>query len=268
MAVKQGSSFAGVEVNEDRPGATIQHKHLEDASGDLAMLYERITDESVHSSVAAAVSGHLHDGTTGAPIRIPWVQQEIWANLHPRDQTWANSNTPGYEPFVIPCFFVPAGITTARAWILSPNGMGSAINTLRVESYDSSGNSNNATGASYQHRAASAGWFGPKIGGLKMFYWDIDVTAGEVNYVQFQAWDGYTQPGDDKELGEEIPDVRQVIAFGVGPVKQPNPDIYEWREPYPDEYENGASDLNVADTFQHFDTAMLSDDMPVSLRRG
>ncbi len=261
MAVKQASSFSGVEANDTRPGSKLRQAHLDDAAGDLALLYERLTDESVESGTAAAVAGHIHDGTTGALMRIPWVQQTIWATLAPRAQSWATSNTPAWEPYVAPCFFVPAGHTTARAWIICPLETLSAAQSLRVVSYDASGATNNPNATRYQHRATSAGWFAPNDDGNVCMYWDIDVTAGEVNYVLFEAWDGYSYPDQDKDEGEPIPGFREVHSFGVGPVKQPIEKPLDWTAPIAPA---STTAINVADSFQHFDSAMTGDDFPVS----
>lgn len=222
MTILQNAAFQGTEHNDVRPGATVKRAVVENWLKDQAAVYEGITGAAVPNAGAIAATPHVHDGTNGALIRLPLAHSALPALLYARDAILVSGGTnyEDYYPWEWRPFFAPAGVTRVAVLVLMRN----------LETFDSlrctmqSAVLADIDQQTRQDGFTSAGkpWLAPG-GGLHVGGWLMDVTAGAVNVVKLEAWDGYYVPGtvvSGSVIGERLPLLRSVQGFAVVPIER------------------------------------------------
>lgn len=209
MAIVEADSAEGVEDSRLRPGARVRMGDvLLRAHKDQCAAYNAILGAAVPNGAAALVApAHVHDGTNGAVIPIPVAQQVMGANLPPQATVSVHED---FYPLIWTPFVAPPGCTKVR-WV----GMTTSPVTadyLRAGLTDTSGT------WSTPHRSPDItdeerDRF-PGGGQLKAMAVDIDVTAGAVNILRVDCWDGaYTRDGESLLLGP-----RDLVSWSLFPL--------------------------------------------------
>lgn len=98
MARKKNTSFVGSSVRDIARDASIYARVIDNAAGDLQLLYDRVTGENAHT--AGELITHKGSGN-GCPINIPHGSQMINRNLR---LAGAGSSGQEYYIIIIPVF--------------------------------------------------------------------------------------------------------------------------------------------------------------------
>jgi len=257
MAIRHSATATGLEANTIRPGAAAVRTQIQALADDQAFAWESLVDLVVPDGGSQLATGHIHDGTTGAQIRIPLAQGRLNANLAPRDLAWAaaaDDDDPGYFPFVFTPVFVPAGVTSILIWVTVNSPV--TAETLTASTYSASIVRQTVYVQPQVAGPENFPWLNSGRPGIHVVFWRFAVNPGAINFVRIEAWDGHTMPGTDREDGAKIPLQRRVTDWGCGDLKEPNPYPMEYRDPA------GSSQLTTADidlpaNFSPMDDAVL-----------
>ena len=225
MAYLVGSSFVGIEHNDARPGSYTKKTVIEQWLKDQACLYEEITNDPVGASMTA--TAHSHDGTNGAIIRLP-LAHSAFPVLFPRRSAALESGGTyydGYYPFEWRPFFAPAGVSTVAVLVFmrdlaTLDSLRCTIQNTLLADTDQQGRADAFTSSP---TPGPNHWLNPGAG-LHVGGWLMSVTAGAVNVLKMEAWDGYYAPGVVASAGgggDTLPLGRSITGFAVVPIDRP-----------------------------------------------
>lgn len=267
MTILQRSTFVGTDHTRARPGSTTRKSDVETWLKDQAHVYEAVTAAAVPNASPISATGHIHDGSNGAIIRIPLAHIGTRALLHRRSSapTSGGVDYSGYEAFYWFPVFVPEGVTSVMVCMFVRNR--ETAESLRVttqttglatiEQQDGS-----QAFSSSSNPTAFTHWLYPGFDDVMVVGWLIAVNEGVVNLVKLEAWDGYwNQFGDAVNgLGEALPLSRwvggvTVLPMGRGPVsgaQAVSPAITD------------STTVKVPTAFTSFDSALVTNDRSIN----
>ena len=103
MARRKNASFVGVPVSETARDASIYSRTIDNAAGDFALVYDKITGANGHSSTDTI--NHSGSGR-GCPMRLPYPSQTINRDIMLRGAGVESD----YYILVLPVF-IPVGVS-------------------------------------------------------------------------------------------------------------------------------------------------------------
>lgn len=175
-------------------------QQLKTCAEDQAYLFRAVTGVSVPNAPGSSVATpHVHDGTNGAIIPIPYYNHWLNADLRPQ----ASFTDDDYGRFAMPVFYAPTGHTQARVIVVLDSPF--TANHLYVR----------VMNQSMAYTVQSAG-FTQAIGiaGRFAYFVDVNIAPGEVNCIEHLAWDAYNYPGSNAPMPSALPRrVYQIMAF-------------------------------------------------------
>lgn len=254
MTLIQSSTFTGVNVNDVRPHARgRQLQDLKNIAKDQAMAFESITGRKVPpASGAHAISAtpHVHDGTTGAIIPIPVVQEWVGGEFSP-----STSTTGDFAKFAWSCFFAPAGVTTMRVFVLTSTP--AIINHMRARGWDDT--LTVVSTADFSALNPEFHDYVVEMTGRVAVYADVTVTPG-LSAISLEIYDGNQQNG--VPIFRPLTVDSYTIVPWAGPPRRVSayfdPDVSssEYVVPASTQYLGGGADTTA---FTSYDDGMFTD---------
>jgi len=249
MVAEVNATFGGVETNAVRPRAYSSTATVKQIVKDINGTYERITDQPVPNGTGTKVAtGHVHDGTSGALIRMPLAGEVTDATFPRQLPTVAG----GWGSAIRAPFYVPAGMTTCKLILLTTTDWSATVKA------------NTATAALVDNEAPQTGRYvapGGRhdvavTGGNASIIFDLAVDPGAFNVLHVEVYDGF---GLDSENAAAIDDIRRLVAWCIVPL------LGETKNPPAPQTQRttDGSPVQVA-TINGIASDMLADDLAIS----
>lgn len=236
MTILQRSTFQGLAHNLVRPGAKTRKTDMEDLLKDSAVCYESLTSYKAPSAASISATPHVHDGTNGAIIRLPLSHGGNWhmgLNRRSGSPVSGGVDYSGFYPIVWVPFYAPPGVDEVIVVLFLKNSDG--INEFRATVQNTSLADTDSQGPSegFVSVSASAGqysWLNPGVRDYAVRGWEMSCTAGTVNVLRIDAWDGrfdhtYAGPLVGTPGATELPPTRAVRGYAVLPVVRRPPGV-------------------------------------------
>ena len=201
MAVKQNSTFVGLEYRDLRPGRDVLMSQLEEVAGDQAAVYEAITGQKIPDASTISATPHVHDGTDGEVIPLPLACGGPKATL----SALATTNDK-YQPVLHFPLFIPTGVSQVKFVGLSSGG--------EVAHFAQAGLTTNADGGfpSTQYETKKI----DEVTGWTLWEMTLDVASeGAINVFRLEVWNG----ADDPDGNTPITGARSLEGWCIYPIQ-------------------------------------------------
>ena len=266
MTILQNASFQGIQTDQARPGAFSYKSGIEKLLKDQAYAYESIAGVKVADASAIAATPHVHDGVTGAPLRLPLIHQWLGTTLDGRTSKPVSGGTDyaGFSPFIWTPFYCPSGIDEMLLCLWVDPSVAAARDQFQASTWDTSFNLNGFDPSPVFIAPDDDGleaWLAPAGGGSALLVFRLAAVAGQVNILKCEAWDGYyaSYTPDSDAGGFLAPKQRRVDGFCVIPMTSAPVEVQPATTPA-----ITTTAVKVPAAFSSFDSALVQDNRSIN----
>lgn len=252
MTIIEKSSWSGLNINDVRPYRRVRMlQQLKTIAEDLAYAYKAGTGVAVPGAPGSDVAAdHVHDGTDGAVIPLPFFHACLGAQLNA-----STTASGGWQPFFRQVFYAPTGQDRIRVRVFTRNPFALTANGLRCVV--------RSVSAGLPVTAEVTTWATDDAGGAGLFdvNGEVSISAPALNVVEVSAWSGANGIGGLPIVGRDV-----VAVLGVPAIGQPFT-AYSYRDSSTASGQvktPSASQYLGANAFTSFDDAMFTDGRAVA----